>query len=96
MRIAECIKPLNIMLRGTAPESSKVKPASVHITEGWKGDLDQVIGVNDEGVSETVLDQLGPHGTADNFRLADGGELHPVSDAIVEPSHVDPNPDSQE
>lgn len=75
MRIAQCVKPLNLNLLGNR--------ASVHITEGWQGDLDQVLGVNDAGKSETVIDFLGPHYTPENFRLTATGDRRTVSESTT-------------
>lgn len=75
MRIARCIKPLQLHLRGDH--------TSVFISEGWQGDLDQVIGVDGVGVAMTVEDALGHHFTPANFRL-------------VPPEGQAPNPQSQE
>jgi hypothetical protein len=61
MRIAECRSDLKLQLMGNQ--------SSVAIGKGWKGDLDQVIGVTDRGPM-TVADALGPHLTDTNFLVA--------------------------
>lgn len=73
MRIAQCIKPLKLNLLGNK--------SSVAISEGWQGDLDQVIGVDDKGVSMTVLDALGHHYTPENFRLTAAADRRSVSES---------------
>ena len=60
MRIAKCLKPLQLHLMGNQ--------SSVAIGEGWEGDLDQVIGLTDRGPT-TVADALGPHLTDQNFSV---------------------------
>lgn len=74
MRIAECIKPLKLNLLGNK--------ASVAISEGWQGDLDQVIGVDDAGVSMTVMDALGHHYTPDNFRLTAAADRRAINESV--------------
>lgn len=76
MRIAQCIKPLRINLLGNR--------SSVAISEGWQGDLDQVIGVNDDGVTVTVQDALGHHYTPENFRLTATGDRRTVAESASE------------
>lgn len=66
MRIAQCIKPLRLNLLGSK--------SSVAISEGWRGDLDQVIGVDGKGVPVTVANALGHHLTDDNFRIEPAGD----------------------
>lgn len=59
MRIAKCTAPLVLNLLGNQ--------SSVAISEGWEGDLDQVIGKTNRGPM-TVADALGHHLTPLNFR----------------------------
>lgn len=61
MRIATCIAPLVLQVRGNK--------SSVAIGEGWHGDLDQVIGIDDNGKPWTIAMSLGHHFTPANFRL---------------------------
>ncbi len=75
MRIAQCIKPLKLNLLGNK--------ASVAITEGWQGDLDQVIGADDKGVAMTVMDALGHHYTPENFRLTATGDRRTVTESTI-------------
>lgn len=58
MRIATCLTPLTLHLLGNV--------SSVAISQGWQGDLDQVIGKTDRGPM-TVADALGHHLTPENF-----------------------------
>lgn len=81
MRHATCIADLKLQLLGNR--------ASVAITAGWQGDLDQVLGVQEipaqrdaEGletaparsVPMTVADALGHHLTAANFEFVETEE----------------------
>lgn len=82
MRIATCVRPLLLNLLGNQ--------ASVAISEGWEGDLDQVIGKTDRGPM-TVADALGPHLTPLNFR-----EAAPVNKKGPAPSAPPAKPQTEE
>lgn len=58
MRIAKCVAPIQVHVTGNR--------AGVMVTQGWQGDLDQVIGVT-EGGSMTLAEGLGPFLTPANF-----------------------------
>lgn len=62
MRIAKCIRPLQVNLLGNR--------SSVAIGEGWQGDLDQVIGESTDRGPMTIADALGPHLNDSNFEIA--------------------------
>lgn len=62
MRLAKCLGDVQITLAGTR--------GVVHIRQGVEVDLDRVIGVNGDGVEETIADQLGPH--LQHFDIAPG------------------------
>lgn len=75
MRIAKCISPLVLNLLGNQ--------SSVAISEGWEGDLDQVIGRTDRGPT-TVADALGANLTPLNFRESvPSGKTRPAPSAAA-------------
>jgi hypothetical protein len=76
MRIATCVRPLTLNLLGNQ--------SSVAISEGWEGDLDQVIGKTDRG-PVTVADALGHHLTPLNFREVAPSKKGPAPAATAKP-----------
>jgi hypothetical protein len=70
MRIARCKRPLQLHTSGNR--------GSAFITEGWQGDLDQVISVTPAG-KHTLADALGSHLNEQNFSF---GATQPASPKV--------------
>lgn len=75
MRIATCKAGIFTVLgNGGGP--------SVHITPGWQGDLDQVIGKTDRGPM-TLAEGLGDHLNDHNFDVQTRGKKPAESRPVV-------------